>query len=285
MSQSKEYQRWTRLGLGAVVVLILVSMLKPYVIVEAGHRAVILTHIGGGLRQVDEGIALAWPFITTVTPYDTRSQTYTMSQTSWEGDVGGDDSLQCKTSDGQRVDVDISVRFHIDRDQVVALERDVGIRYVAKIIRPAVTSYVQTAIAQYEVQKLHSENRQEVEDNISSRLTEALKEKFIVVDEVLLRNIQFSDTYRKTVEEKQIAQQDAQRMEYVLQKAEKEKEQQIIAATGEAKAIELKGQALAASPEVIEYEYVQKIAPNVQALITDGVSLPLPKVRARSAGP
>jgi len=123
---------------------------------------------------------------------------------------------------------------------------------------------------------VYSEERQTIEDRIAQRLTASLSKNYIQVDEVLLRNIQFSEAFSRAVEEKQIAQQEAQRMQYVLEKAEKERQKLVVEAEGEAQAMDLKGKALAENPQVIQYEYVQKIAPNVRLIITDGRSLTPP---------
>jgi prohibitin 2 len=94
------------------------------------------------------------------------------------------------------------------------------------------------------------------------------------VDEVLLRDLHFSDTYAAAIEQKQISQQNAQRMFYVLQKAELEKKQKILEAQGEARSIQLKGRAIAQSARIVQYEYARKLAPNVTTIVTDGKSLP-----------
>lgn len=72
---------------------------------------------------------------------------------------------------------------------------------------------------------------------------------------------------------KQIAQQEAERKEYELEKEKIEKERKVIAAEGDAKAIRLRGDALARNPALIQYQYVQKITPGIQTIITDGKSI------------
>ena len=100
-------------------------------------------------------------------------------------------------------------------------------------------------------------------------LKDELIKHFIVIDDVNIRDIKFSAEYQKAIEQKQIAQQDAERMNYVLEKSRKEKEQKIIdaeavkeskiiQAQGEAEAISKVGDALRRNPNVISYEYVQK---------------------------
>jgi regulator of protease activity HflC (stomatin/prohibitin superfamily) len=117
---------------------------------------------------------------------------------------------------------------------------------------------------------VYSSKRELVQQRISERLSKSLRENDIVVDEVLLRNVQFSPAYAAAIEQKQIAQQNAQRMQYVLQKAELEKRQKILEAQGDARSIQLRGHAIAQNARVVEYEYARKIAPNVSAIITDG---------------
>jgi prohibitin 2 len=255
----------------AAVVLLALLIANPLVTVGAGQRAVLFSLAGGTLsRQLGEGTHLVVPFVQRAVFYDVRTQTYTMSEVSWEGEVHGDDSLTALTSDGQEVKIDISVRFHPEASKIWRLHQRVGPDYVGKIIRPEIRSQVRIAIAEFPVGDVYSSKRELVQQRISERLSKSLRENDIIVDEVLLRNVQFSPAYAAAIEQKQIAQQNAQRMQYVLQKAELEKRQKILEAQGDARSIQLKGHAIAQSARVVEYEYARKIAPNVSAIITDG---------------
>ena len=252
-------------------------MINPLVTVGAGERAVVFS-LSGGTRQgqLNEGTHFIIPFLQRAVFYDTRVQTYTMSGTNWEGEIKGDDSLKVLTSDGQEVKIEISVRFHPDRDKIFQLHQRVGQDYVNKIIRPAVRSQTRVVIASYPVSDVYSTKRTEIEQKIGQGLKAELGRSDIVLDEVLLRDVAFSDAYAKAIEGKQIAQQQAQKMQYVLQTAQKEKEQRILQAEGEARAIELKGQAIAQNSRVVQYEYARKIAPNVGTIITDGKNVQVP---------
>jgi regulator of protease activity HflC (stomatin/prohibitin superfamily) len=179
------------------------------------------------------------------------------------------------TSDGQQVGIDISVRFHPERSRIFSLHQKVGADYINKVIRPAVRSRTRTVIAARTVADVYTLKREEVETEIAKRLKEDLAKSDIVLEEVLLRDVKFSAPYAKAIEDKQIAQQNSQRMFYVLQQAEKEKQQRILEAQGDARSIELKGQAIAQNSRVVQYEYARKIAPNVGVIITDGKTLPV----------
>lgn len=266
-------------GVAAVIIaaVVLVIWNKSTVVVGAGERGVVF-RLSGGVqpRNLHEGLNFIMPFMDNARTYSVRTQTYTMSATHWEGEVQGDDSISALTRDGQTVNLDISLRFHLDPKNIWRLHQKVGVDYVSKIIRPELTSVTRNIVSDYPVTDVYSTHRQEIENRIEAKLEEELAKNYLVADEVLLRNVQFSQQFHDAIEQKQIAQQQAQRMQYVLQKAEMEKQQRVIEADGDAKAIRLKGKALAQNARLVQYEYLQKIAPNVQAIVTDGRNVAAP---------
>ncbi len=262
---------------GFGLLLLVLIILKPFVIVPAGDRVVIFNLQKGVLpTQYGEGMHWLTPFVDHPEFYDVRRQTYSMSKTSWEGEVRGDDSMRALTRDGQEVTVELSLRFRVDPNNVWKLHKEIGRDYVSKIIRPELRSHIRIAVSEYPANQVFSTQRRTIESNIESRLREKLAKSYILVDQVLLRDVRFSEAFQQAIEQKQIAQQYAQRMQYVLQKEQLEKQRKIILAQGEAQAIRLKGQAIAANARIVPYEYVQKIAPNIQTIITDGKSIPMP---------
>ena len=265
---------WTLLGL-----IVLFILFRPYVIVGAGERVVVF-NLARGVEpvQLGEGIHLLLPFVNRPEFYDVRRQTYSISRTSWEGEVKGDDSIRALTADGQEVSVELSVRFHIDPENVWRLHKEIGKDYISKILRPEIRSHTRIAIAEYPAAQVFSTQRRTIQQNIENRLREKLAHSYILVDEVLMRAVSFSDAFQAAIIQKQISQQNAQRMQYVLQQEKLEKQRKIILAEGEAEAIRLKGQAIATNPNVLSYEYVQKIAPNVKNIITNGDRVPVPTV-------
>jgi regulator of protease activity HflC (stomatin/prohibitin superfamily) len=261
----------------SLMVLLALLIANPLVTVGPGQRAVLFSLSGGTLsRQLGEGTHLIVPFVQRPIFYDVRTQTYTMSGIDWEGELRGDDSLSALTSDGQVVNVEISVRFHPDARNIYRLHQRVGPDYINKLLRPEIRSQARVVIAEFPVDDVYSRKRELVQQRISERLTRSMADKDIVVDEVLLRNIRFSPAFAAAIEQKQIAQQNAQRMQYVLQKAELEKQQKILEAQGEARSIQLRGRAIAQNARLVQYEYARKIAPNVSAIITDGRNIQVP---------
>jgi prohibitin 2 len=252
-------------------------VLNPIVVVGAGQRAVLFDLRRGTLPgQLDEGMHLVLPFVQSAVFYDVRTQTYTMSAVGAEGEIKGDDSLSALTSDGQVVTLDVSVRFHPDATRIYQLHQQIGPDYANKIIRPAARSQARVTIAQFPVSDVYAARREMIEKRIEDALRKSLGANDIVLDEVLLRDVQFSPAYAAAIEQKQIAQQNDQRMQYVLLKAQKEKQQKILEAQGDAASIELRGRAIAQNARVVQYEYARKVAPNVSAIITDGRNVNVP---------
>jgi regulator of protease activity HflC (stomatin/prohibitin superfamily) len=253
-----------------IVIFVLIFIFKVYIVVDPGEKAVIFNKATGSLRVTpNEGFYFLVPLIEEPTVYDMKARTYTMSIATLEGEIKGDDSLQALTADGQTVLVDISVRYHPDGDNLDKLHRRIGIDYVNKVLRPQVRSIVRMAVSEYPVLDVYSGKRQLIQVQIEKAMRESFKKSYIICEEMLLRNIQFSREFQQAIENKQIAQQEAQRMKYVLEKQELEKKRKIIEAEGDAESLRLKGKALADNPGLIQYEYVKLLAPNVQAIVTD----------------
>ena len=257
-----------------IVAFVLVFLFRVYIIIDPGEKAVIFNKATGNLRVTpNEGFYFLVPLVEQPTVYDMKARTYTMSIAQLEGEVRGDDSLQALTADGQTVLLDISVRYHPDGDNLDKLHRFLGVDYVNKVIRPQVRSVVRMVVSDFPVLDVYSGKRMKIQADIEQQLRVLFKKNYIVLEEMLLRNVQFSKEFQQAIENKQIAQQEAQRMKYVLERQELEKKRKIIEAEGEAESLRLKGRALAENPALIQYEYVKLLAPNIQAVVADQKSI------------
>lgn len=253
-----------------IIVFVLIFLFKIYIVIDPGEKAVIFNKASGSLRVTpNEGFYFLVPLIEEPTVYDMKARTYTMSIAQLEGEVKGDDSLQALTADGQTVLLDISVRYHPDPENLDKLHRRIGVDFVNKVIRPQVRSTVRMIVAEYPVLDVYSGKRTLIQAEMETKLRASFLRNYITLEETLLRNVQFSKDFQQAIENKQIAQQEAQRMKYVLERQEQEKKRKIIEAEGEAESLRLKGRALAENPALIQYEYVKMLAPNIQAIVSD----------------
>lgn len=254
----------------AIVIFVLIFLFKIYIVIDPGEKAVIFNKATGTLRVTpNEGFYFLVPLIEEPTVYDMKARTYTMSIAQLEGEIKGDDSLQALTADGQIVLLDISVRYHPDPENLDKLHRRIGVDFVNKVIRPQVRSTVRMIVAEYPMLDVYSGKRTLIQAEMETKLRASFVRNYITLEEALLRNVQFSREFQQAIENKQIAQQEAQRMKYVLERQELEKKRKIIEAEGEAESLRLKGRALAENPALIQYEYVKMLAPNIQAIVAD----------------
>ena len=258
----------------AAVLLVLIFLSRTVLIVNAGHRAIVFnSFIGVEKRTLGEGIHFLVPGVETPTTYSVRTETYTMSGRQDEGQQQGDDAIECLTSDGQKIRLDLSVIYNLISENLWELHKQIGPDYVDKIIRPSVRSIARNTIANYTVTELYSGNRDKLQDEISLKVKNELDKYYINSTETMIRNVVFSEEFSKAIEQKQVAMQDAERMKYVLEKEKREKERKIIESEGQAIAISKKGAALKANPLLIRYEYVDKLAPGVKTIITNQSSI------------
>jgi len=307
MVRSGRNQNSKGLGSTAVVVLVIAGILfilgSGLVYVESSERGVVKTIRAGGVRTEPLGPGLHWivPVVEQVVTYSISNQSYTMSSVALEGQIQGDDSIRARTKDGQEVILDASVIYQIDPAKVVQLHIVWQERYQDGIVRPEARGIIRDAVSQYGVEEVVSSKRTEMVDTISQLLGETLADNNLLLLDFVLRDIHFSDEYAAAVEQKQIAEQQAQQAKLVVEQKKQEAEQarqvaqgqadaavisaqgaaesQIIQAEAQARANELIGQSLQANPEILQYQYILKLAPGVQTIFIPSGNqfiLPLP---------
>lgn len=202
------------LVIGAVVVALLITTAAAgLVFIEPEQRGVVISALQpGGYRTQSLGPGLHWiiPFAERVQGYDISRQTYTMSGTPLEGQEGSEDSVRARTKDGQEVFIDASVIYAVDPTKVVALHIAGQNRYEEGVVRPLARGIVRDSASQYGVEEIVSSKRAEMEQMLTQVLTEKLSENDLLLIDFVLRDIHFSDEYAAAVEQKQIAEQQAQ---------------------------------------------------------------------------
>jgi regulator of protease activity HflC (stomatin/prohibitin superfamily) len=292
---------------GAVAIaLISTSVSGGLVFIQPTDRGVVISALDEGVRPEPLQPGLNWvvPFLENVIEYPISRQTYTMSIAPEEGQIPGDDSVEARTSDGQIVKVDASVIFSIDPDQVVQTHIKWQGAYVDNLIRPVARGVIRDAASQFRVEEVVSSKRFELITMIDKELTETFSEGGLILQDFVLRNISFSDEYAASVEQKQIAEQQAQQAAFVVQQREQEAEQarkvaegkadalvieaqgradaRVIEAEAEAKALGLIASALQGNQDLLTFEYIQKLAPGIQVMLVPSDTpylLPLPEIQ------
>ncbi len=192
---------------------------------------------------LSEGLNIVNPFIT-LEIMTVRTQAYTMSIATEEGQRYGDDAISALTKDGLEVKMDLTVWYHLLASEAANVFQKIGRDYVAKIVRPAARTAIRNTTVKYAAVEIYSEKREEVQNEISKQLEKDFKERGITLEKVLLRNITLPTKVKNAIEAKLEAEQDAQKMEFVLLKETKEADRKKIEAAGIAEAQRIIAQSL-----------------------------------------
>jgi regulator of protease activity HflC (stomatin/prohibitin superfamily) len=204
------------------------------VIVPAGHVGVPVLFGQVQDTAMPEGLHLMNP-LARVEQFSIRTETYTMNTT-------GDDAVNVLTSDGVLMPIDVSVAYRLVPGDAPAMYRHVGRNYVETIIRPAARAAIPEAVAKYSFQDAYASRREELvarmQQTVTARMQSILTQYAglrgggVQVQEVFLRRIQMPENLKQAIEQKMQAEQDAQRMDFVLQREEREAERKRIEARG-----------------------------------------------------
>ncbi len=209
----------------------LIIALNSFVIINPGEIG--LQILFGKLKKeiFTEGFHIKNPFVKVV-KMDIRTQAYTMSKRTYEGQIKGDDAIRALSKDGLQLVFDITVWFRLDPSRAVEVYRKIGKYYVYKIVRPAIRTAIRDAAALYNAVSVYSEKRQEFSNKIAEILEPQLKERGIVLEKVLVRNIDLPTKVKAAIEAKLEAEQEAEKMRFVLEKEKREAERKRVEAEG-----------------------------------------------------
>ncbi len=243
--------QWVTLALGLVVLLGSMAVIIP-----PGQAGVVV--LFGTVREqvLPAGLHFINPF-SQVVEMEVRTRNYTMSGIADEGQKKGDDSIPVITSDGLTVKLDATVFYHLDQERCPKIYEKIGTDVEGQILRSQIRTSLRDAAAGLSATELYTTHRMGFVENVTKTLTTAFKERGIVMEQVLLRNVLLPDQITKAINDKIAADQDAQKMAFVLQKEKQEAERKRIEAEGQAKAQQIVSQSL--TPQIIEYQRIQAL--------------------------
>jgi regulator of protease activity HflC (stomatin/prohibitin superfamily) len=182
-------------------------------------------------QTLNSGLSLVNPLMD-VNKVDVRTQNYTMSGVHNEGDVSGDDAIRVLAKDGLEVTIDLSVLYRVNAENAPQLIKKVGVDYKDKIIRPVTRTRIRDNAVYYDAVELYSTRRDEFQSRIFKDIDFEFKKRGLILENLLVRNIALPQTVKLTIESKINAEQDAQKMQFVLQKEKQEAERKRVEAQG-----------------------------------------------------
>jgi len=199
--------------------------------IEAGHVGVQSLFGKVQDRILTSGLNVINPFVN-VYEIDIKTQNYTMSSVSTEGDKSGDDAIRVLSADGLEVIIDLTVLYSVIPSEAPKIYREIGLDYKDVVVRPITRTKIRDNAVYYDAVNLYSKQRDEFQMKISQSIEKDFRSRGLVLEQLLVRNISLPQSVKAAIESKINAEQDAQKMEFVLQKERQEAERKRVEAQG-----------------------------------------------------
>ncbi len=264
------YSRPVKLtGLVLVVLGILTAAVRQ---IDAGHVGVVSLFGNVSDRALTSGLNFVNP-LANVTEFDTKTQNYTMSATNDEGQKTGDDAIRVLTADGLEVVIDLTVLYRVVPADVPRIYQDIGTDYMDKIVRPITRTRIRDNAVYYDAVALYSTRRDEFQGRIYKSIESDFRKRGLLLEQLLIRNIDLPASVKKTIESKINAEQDSQKMQFVLTKERQEAERKRVEAQGIADYQRILSTGL--SDRQLQYEQIKAqrelaASPNAKIVIMGG---------------
>ncbi|MBI3131808.1 MAG: prohibitin family protein [Acidobacteria bacterium] len=277
LSKQLNFVQWGAWGLGALIFLFSMAVVVP-----PGQAGVVVFFGSVRKEALPAGLHLINP-LSRVVEMEVRTRNYTMSTVADEGMRRGDDSIAVITADGLTVKLDVSVLYSLQQERLPEIYLTLGEDVEERLIRGAIRSAIRDSAANQIATDLYAAKRQLFTDSISKSLSQTLGQRGITLEQVLLRDVKLPDQITKAINEKIAADQEAQKMTFVLQKEKQEAERKRIEAEGQARAQGIVSASL--TPQILEWQRIQalkEIGAKGNLIITDGKAQPMIQVPARA---
>lgn len=219
-----------------------------------------------------EGLSVINP-LAEVKRFDGRTQNYTMSAVHDEGEKSGDDAIRVLTADGLEVIIDLSVLYHIVPDKAPEILRTLGRDLTDKIIRPVSRTKIRDNAVYYDAVALYSSKRDEFQQKIFKTIEAEFSARGIVLESILIRNVELPASVKTTIESKINAEQESQKMKFVLEKERQEADRKRVEAQGIADYQRILTSTL--TDKLLQYEQIKaqrdlSQSPNAKVVIMNG---------------
>jgi regulator of protease activity HflC (stomatin/prohibitin superfamily) len=204
--------------------------------VGPGEVGIVWTPNGTRNEVLPEG---SWNvgFFDRATTYDARSQER-------------DERLEVLASNGLRIILDASIRYHIAPAEAVKLDRELGIHYYEILLGPTLRSQARRVVGRYQPEEIYSTQRELIERQIREGVEKAIEGRHVVLEAVLIRNVTLPDAIQQAINEKLQAEQQALKMTFVIAQAEAEARKRLVEQQAEAARARIAAQSRAETDKI-----------------------------------
>ena len=256
------------------IIFFVITLFNPLVVIEAWHRWVVFSKFGWVKQTVlDEWIHLRIPLIETIIQMNIRTQKILFTDNfSKYPDISRSESrarLESASSDLQDVYVDAIVTFSLDQNNVSKIFQTVWLDYPSKRVIPRVIDSIKTHTAKFKVAEILT-NREKIKSNVEAELRGEFIKQWIILEWVSLTNFDFNDEFKKSIEEKQIAEQRKEKESYELERVAIEAQQKVKQAEAESEA-KIKQAEWEKRAKILQWEWIEEYNRLIKAQINPDV--------------
>ena len=195
-----------------------------------------------------------------------------------EGAQEGDDAIRVLSNDGLEVVIDLTVLYRVSPEASPKIFKQIGVNYTDKIVRPVTRTRIRDNAVYYDAVALYSTKRNEFQQRIFKTIEADFKSRGLILEQLLIRNINLPTSVKASIESKINAEQDAQKMTFVLQKEKQEAERKRVEAQGIADYQRIISTGL--SDKQLQYEQIKAqkelaASPNTKIIFMNGKNTPV----------
>lgn len=271
------YIREHRSGIiaGAIIISFVLLSFASIVQVEPGMVGVKKLFGKVSNNILESGLNFINP-LAKVVMFDIRTENYTMSGVHDEGTVQADDAIRVLSADGLEVIVDLTVLYKVIPAEAPRILREIGTDYRNVLVRPICRTGIRDNAVYYDAVSLYSTKREEFQDRIFSAIESNFRDRGLMLEQLLVRNLTLPESVKAAIESKINAEQEAQKMTFVLQKERQEAERKRVEAQGIADYQKILTSTI--TDKLLQYEMIKAISssPNSKLIImTNEKGLPI----------